>query len=82
MRVALRLREEPTSFTYRSTTEPPMKKKVITKLVLRRDTVRTLINGDLAGVLAGVGANCTANTKEVSGCPSTLQLDAERLPEL
>jgi len=47
--------------------------RMIKKLVLRRDTVRTLSNTDLAVVDAGTGANggdttCVAHTREASGC--------------
>jgi len=52
-------------------TSLPKRKQVITKLVLRRETVRTLGASELAVVVGGHGPNCTAETYMASGCVPT-----------
>lgn len=49
------------------------RKPVITKLVLRQETVRTLGDSELAVVVGGGGTNCTAETHQASSC-STIPL--------
>ena len=44
------------------------KTKVITKLALRRETVRTLGDSELAIVVGRGGTNCTAETHQASSC--------------
>jgi hypothetical protein len=46
-------------------------KKIIPKLVLKRETVRTLVEAELAHAAAGLQENCTAVTQIASGCGST-----------
>jgi hypothetical protein len=43
-------------------------KKVITKLMVRREAIRTLADGDLAAAAGGGQGNCTAMTQLASGC--------------
>lgn len=43
-------------------------KRLIKKLVLRRDTIRTLSDIEHAAVNAGAEAYCTADTRLISGC--------------
>ena len=53
------------------------RKQTITKLVLRRETVRTLGDSELAVVVGGGGTNCTAETYQASGCSGFLLAEAE-----
>jgi hypothetical protein len=46
-------------------------KKIIPKLVLKRETVRTLVEAELAHAAGGLQENCTAVTQMASGCGST-----------
>jgi hypothetical protein len=46
-------------------------KKIIPKLVLKRETVRTLVEAELAHAAGGLQENCTAITQVASGCGST-----------
>lgn len=57
------------------------RKQTITKLVVRRETVRTLGDSELAVVVGGHGPNCTAETYQASGCPG-LQLAEVEVPPL
>lgn len=50
-------------------TSQQKRKQPITKLVLRREALRTLGNSELAVVGGGGGTNCTAETYQASGCP-------------
>ena len=43
-------------------------KKTITRLALKRETVRTLVEAELAHVAGGLNANCTNMTGKDSGC--------------
>ena len=43
-------------------------KRVIPKLVLRRETIRVLICTEFAAIRAGYPTSCTGETHEASGC--------------
>jgi len=43
-------------------------KKTIRRLVLKQETVRTLVKAELAKVDGGLNENCTAMTQPASGC--------------
>ena len=45
-------------------------KKSIPKLTLNRETVRTLVNTELARVVGGMDTECPAVTRLASGCSS------------
>jgi hypothetical protein len=50
-------------------------KKSIPKLVLHRETVRTLVNTELARVVGGLEDNCPAVTRQESSCAPAIQAD-------
>jgi hypothetical protein len=43
-------------------------KKLVTRLMLRRETIRTLADRELAAAQGGGAGNCTAKTELASGC--------------
>lgn len=43
-------------------------KKVIARLLLRREAIRTLADSELPAVAGGHETNCTADTYMASGC--------------
>lgn len=51
-------------------------KKSISKLALNRETVRTLVNTELARVIGGLETICTQVTKLASGCSSEFHADS------
>lgn len=53
-------------------------KKTITKLVLRRETLKLLIDSELARVAGGHDTNC--QTRQVSGCPAAPEVDVDSPP--
>jgi hypothetical protein len=55
-------------------------KKTTPKLVLKRETVRTLVEAELARAGGGLQENCTAVTQLASGCNST-GMKADSQPE-
>lgn len=56
------------------------RKQTITKLVLRRETVRTLGHSELAVVVGGGGTNCSAETHEASSCATVPVAEVEVPP--
>ena len=51
-------------------------KKSIPKLALKRETVRTLVNTELARVIGGDETACTNVTGLASGCSSAMHADS------
>jgi hypothetical protein len=51
-------------------------KKSIPKLALHRETVRTLVNTELARVVGGAETACPQVTQLISGCSSDVHADS------
>jgi hypothetical protein len=51
-------------------------KKSIPKLALNRETVRTLVNTEMARVVGGLATDCPAVTQLASTCSSNLHADS------
>jgi hypothetical protein len=52
-------------------------KKTITKLAIRRETLRILIDADLRRVAGGEETNCTLASKIASGCRTNVAAEEE-----
>ena len=55
-------------------------KRSIPKLALNRETVRNLVDTELARVVGGVETNCPAVTRLASGCSSQVHADSLASP--
>jgi hypothetical protein len=51
-------------------------KKSIPRLALNRETVRTLVDTELARVVGGEETNCPQVTRLISGCSSQVHADS------
>jgi hypothetical protein len=51
-------------------------KKSLPKLTLNRETVRALVDTELARVVGGVDTNCPQVTQLISGCSSAVHADS------